>query len=162
MEQEHRRDIFDCGIPGLNMYLKKFALRHHEKGVAKTYVLVDTESSQDIIGYVTLSLCEMDSYLLPPPFSKKYSKSVPAAKLSRLAIDAQRQQKGLGEMLMVFAMEKAVLVSEQIGIIGFVADCGNEYATQYFKQYGAMDFPSKPFIVFLPIKTIFKAFMSNA
>ena len=32
---------FDCGVPALNDYLRKFASQHRRRGVSQTYVLVD-------------------------------------------------------------------------------------------------------------------------
>jgi len=43
----HDRKSFDCGQPALNDYLQKTALQHIEKGISRTFVLIDTDRTQN-------------------------------------------------------------------------------------------------------------------
>ena len=54
---KHIRERFDCGNDALNYYLKKVARQHSERGVSRTFVLVDTDKPTIILGYYTLTIC---------------------------------------------------------------------------------------------------------
>ncbi|MEG3859930.1 hypothetical protein [Microcoleus sp. herbarium12] len=42
-----KREAFDCGIPELNEYLKKYARQNDRRGIAKTFaVIVDSKNQQ--------------------------------------------------------------------------------------------------------------------
>ncbi|MCL1474516.1 hypothetical protein [Argonema antarcticum] len=45
-----RRVNFDCGIPELNEYLKKYARQNHERGIAKTFVAIPLYGNSDVLG----------------------------------------------------------------------------------------------------------------
>jgi tRNA(Met) C34 N-acetyltransferase TmcA len=54
--------------------------------------------------------------------AKKYPRRVPAAKLARLAVSIEHQRQGLGSLMMVNAIERTILISQNVGIIGFFVD----------------------------------------
>ena len=82
----HDRDAFDCGQSDLEDYLRRIARQHADKGVARTYVLVDDVNPGTVLGFMTLTLCEIVPSALPPKFAKKYAHRVYGVKLARLEI----------------------------------------------------------------------------
>ena len=156
--KQHDRKQFDCGSEALNNYLRKTARQHNEKGVSRTYVLVDEQSPSNILGCLSLTLCEIHAQVLPEQFAKKFPTTVPAAKLGRLAIAKAQQRRGLGEMLLLFAMERAYTVFKQMGIVGFIVEAKNKYAAEYYRQYGFIPFPSNSLTLYLPMQLIKQAF----
>lgn len=52
---------FDCGVPALNDYLRKFASQHRRRGVSQTYVPVDDSAPTQILGYYTLSAAQLEA-----------------------------------------------------------------------------------------------------
>jgi hypothetical protein len=52
---------FDCGVPALNDYLRKFASQHRRRGVSQTCVLVDDSAPTRILGYNTLSAAQLEA-----------------------------------------------------------------------------------------------------
>lgn len=153
----HDREGFDCGSAELNDYLKKTARQHVEKGLSKTFVLVDDGAPERILGFLTLAVCEVQAQTLPPKLAKKYPQHVPAAKLARLAVAKDRQREGLGKLMMVHALHQAIRVSDSVGIIGFFVDAKNEDARRYYEQYGFMALPVNPLKLFLPLATLKQA-----
>jgi hypothetical protein len=88
----HDREGFRCGEPLLDEYLKKTARQHAEKGISRTFVLVDEEAPREILGFFTLAVCEVGSTLLPLEFGKKYPRGrLPGAKLARMAVRQDMQ-----------------------------------------------------------------------
>jgi GNAT superfamily N-acetyltransferase len=154
----HDREGFDCGSAELNDYLKKTARQHLEKGLSQTFVLMNDSEPERILGFLTLTVCEVQAQILPPKLVKRYPQHVPAAKLARLAVAKDRQREGLGKLMMVHALQQAIRVSDSVGIIGFFVDAKNEDARRYYEQYGFMALPDNPLKLFLPLATLKQAF----
>lgn len=53
------RSFFDCGISELNDYFKRYAKQNHQKGIAKTWVMINTNKPEIPIGYYSLSMAEI-------------------------------------------------------------------------------------------------------
>ena len=160
LTKNHDRVEFDCGDDDLNRYLQRTARQHLEKGMSKTFVLIDDNNPNRILGYYTLAACEVHVEKLPRKFSKKYPSKVPAAKLARLAVSKIKQRQGCGTIMMVNAIERILLVSKNLGIIGFFVDAKNENAKDYYEKFGFISLPDNPLELFLPIATLQQAYDS--
>ena len=80
LNPSHQRSDFDCGDDALNHYLQTMARQHQDKGISRTYVLVDEEQPDAILAYMTLSVCEVLATALTPQLAKKYPNRIPAAR----------------------------------------------------------------------------------
>ncbi|MEX1326966.1 MAG: hypothetical protein AB1Z29_09210 [Desulfobacterales bacterium] len=60
--------------------------------------------------------------------------------------------------MMVNAIERILLVSKNLGIIGFFVDAKNAGAKDYYKQFGFISLPDDPLELFLPIATLQQAY----
>ncbi len=158
LNRNHDRASFDCGISELNQYLRRIARQHLEKGISRTFVLVDDSKPNEILGFFTLAACEVRSETLPEEFAKKYPRDVPVAKLARIAVAKRLQRHGLGSHMVMNAMEKVVAVSENLGLVGFFVDAKDKNVSEYYKRFGFIPLPDTPLKLFLPLKTIYKAF----
>jgi len=147
LDKRHGREEFSCGEQALDDYLRRTARQHNEKGIARTFVLVNDEEPATILGFFTLTTCEVVVEELPPKYAKKYPARAPAAKLARLAVSRNIHRQGLGQIMMVEAMKRTLAVSENIGIIGFFVDAKNQGARKYYEQYGFIP-------LFLPLATL--------
>ncbi len=94
VSRDHNRSGFDCGNDALNQYLKKIARQHLNKGISRTFVLVDDSMPREILGFFTLVSCEIFVDKLPRKYVKKYLPKAPAAKLARLSVAKDRQRQG--------------------------------------------------------------------
>jgi len=151
---QHQRGRFDCGEEALNTFLQTLARQQQTKGISKTFVLVDSAKPKTIVGFFSLAACEVISENLPPAWSRKYPSKAPGAKLARLAVDRKHQGKGYGQLLMIEAMKKTLLVAENIGIIGFFVDAKHHAARTYYEQFGFISFRQEPLEMFLPLATL--------
>ena len=158
LSRNHDRTGFDCGNDELNQYLQKIARQHFNKGMSRTFVLIDDAGPHEILGYFTLSSCEIFVENLPRKYAKKYPSRAPAAKLARLAVTKKRQGQGLGTQMMVNAIERIIKVSEHLGIIGFFVDAKNDAVRAFYEQFGFISLPDNPLELFLPLATIKKAY----
>jgi ribosomal protein S18 acetylase RimI-like enzyme len=160
LNKNHDRTEFDCGNDELNKYLQRIARQHLDKGMSRTFVLIDYNNPSKILGYYTLAACEINVEKMPRKFSKKYPSRVPAAKLARLAVSRNKQRQGFGRHMMVNAIERIILVSKNLGIIGFFVDAKNTKAKGYYEQFGFISLPDNPLELFLPIATLQRAYES--
>jgi GNAT superfamily N-acetyltransferase len=147
----HDRPDFDCGVPALNRYLHETARQHAEKGIARSFVLVETAVPAHILGFFSLSVCEIQSEYLPPRLAHKYPRLIPAARLARLAVAREHQRQGIGGLLMVDAMQRCLAVAESVGIVGLFVDAKDETVARYYAQYGFIPLPDQVLTLFLPL-----------
>ena len=140
LNSSHDRQGFDCGNERLNQFLGQIARQHIQKGISRTFVLIDSEQPQEIIGFFTLSLCEIRAEKLPLKWSKKYPSKVPEVKLARLAVAQAWQRQRIGQILMVEAMQRSVTIAENAGVIGLFVDAKDEAAANYYRRYGFVSF----------------------
>ncbi|AFY35014.1 GNAT family N-acetyltransferase [Calothrix sp. PCC 7507] len=152
--KQHNRDCFDCGNKALNQFLKQIARQHIQKGVSRTFVLVNTEQPEIVIGFFTLTLCEVRVDKFSAKFFKKYPSKVPGVKLARLAVDKAYQRQGIGEVLMIEAMQRALIVAENAGGIGLFVDAKDEGAKTYYSRYGFVSLEDTSLELFLPLSVI--------
>ena len=158
VSRDHNRSGFDCGNDALNQYLKKIARQHLNKGLSRTFVLVDDNIPTEILGFFTLVSCEIFVDKLPRKYAKKYPSKAPAAKLARLAVAKDRQSQGLGTHMMINAVERVIRVSQDLGIIGFFVDAKDNKARAYYEQFGFIQLPDNPLELFLPLATLRNAY----
>lgn len=93
-----------------------------QKEISRTFVFIDTEQLEIIIGFFTLTLCEVRVEKLPLRFNKKYPRIVPGIKLARLAVNTANQRQGVGQVLLFEATKRALVVAENAGSIGLFVD----------------------------------------
>ena len=72
------------------------------------------------LGFFTLAFCQIQAEVLPRIIAKKYPAKVPAKKLTHLTVSKKHQLKGFGKNMMVNALERAMIISRNIGIMGFL------------------------------------------
>jgi len=153
ISKKHDRKKFDCGESALNKYLATIARQHHTKGISKTYVLLETDISETkIIGYYSLTICEIQTSNLPENIAKKYPQKIPGVKLGRLAIDKKYIGKGLGGFLLADAMKRVLNISDSIGVVAFFVDAKNANEKKFYKKFGFLQFKNNHLQLFLPLR----------
>jgi GNAT superfamily N-acetyltransferase len=156
----HDRDAFDCGEPALNEYLQKTAAQHLKKGIANTYVLINSTESKRILGFFTLSFLEVDLSEVPAIYGKTLPKShLPAVKLAWLAIGKSCQGKNYGRLLLVDAMHRvAAAIRNTAGVVGLFIDAKNRNVVTFYEKYGFIPLRDNPLSVMIPHQTILGLF----
>ena len=153
--QNHDRSGFDCGVKELNYFLKVTARQHGDKGISRTFELSEQERPAIILGYFTLTLCEVRTEDLPTTYAKKYPRhGLPAVRLARLAVSKKCQGKGYGAVLLAEAIHRTALIAEQAGVIGLFVDAKDEGAHLFYERYGFVSLPDHALQLFLPLETL--------
>ena len=163
LTKSHDRDGFDCGSEPLNLFLKQTARQHAERGISRTFVLVDegASDSKPIVGFFSLNLCQIKSESLSPAEAKKLPRDVSGIRLGRLAVAKAYQRQGIGKTLLVAAMGKFIEIFNTAGVIGLFVDAKDQEAKRYYEQFGFVALPSSELELFLPVKTIQEALTPN-
>jgi len=155
----HDREGFDCGSEPLNLFLKQTARRHATRGISRTFVLVEEESSEPkpVLGFFSLSLCQIKSESLVPEEAKKLPRTVSGVRLGRLAVARSLQGQGTGKTLLVAAMQKFLEIFDMAGGIGLFVDAKDQKAKRFYEHFGFVSLPSSDLELFLPVTTIREA-----
>ena len=163
LARSHDRDGFDCGSEPLNLFLKQTARQHAERGISRTFVLVDEDASvpKPIVGFFSLNLCQIKSESLSPAEARKLPRDVSGIRLGRLAVAKACQRQGVGKTLLVAAMGKFIEIFNTAGGIGLFVDAKDQGAKRYYEQFGFIALPSNELELFLPVKTIQEALTSR-
>jgi len=162
LAKSHKREGFDCGSEPLNLFLKQTARQHAERGISRTFVLVDEAAAapKPIAGFFSLNLCQIKSASLTAPEARKLPRDVAGVRLGRLAVAKASQRQGIGKTLLVAAMGKFIEIFNTAGGIGLFVDAKDQAAKRYYKQFGFVALPSNELELFLPVKTIQEALAS--
>jgi GNAT superfamily N-acetyltransferase len=163
LERFHDRDGFDCGSEALNRFLKQTARQHAERGISRTFVLVEEDAIEPvpILGFFSLNLCQLKAELLATELATKLPRDVSGVRLGRLAVGKAFQRQGIGKVLLVAAMEKFIEIFNTAGGIGLFVDAKDPAARRYYEQFGFVSLPSNGLELFLPVKTIIEALDSS-
>ena len=159
-KKKHDRAAFSCAQESLDGYLKEHATQEIKKRVAAAYVL--TPDGKTIAGYYTLSQYAIEAGELPPELVQqlhlpRYDK-LPATLLGRLARSKQFKGHGLGELLLMGALQKALAHSRNIASVAVVVDAVDGNAHAFYRRYGFIDIPDHPNRLFIPMKTVGQIF----
>jgi GNAT superfamily N-acetyltransferase len=155
LSARHDRDFFDCGVPELNEFLKRYALQNQEKNISRTFVALRPLQAGRIDGYFTLSCGSVEAAKLAPEDKKRLPRyPLPVVHLGRLAVDRQAQGKGLGETLLMRALQQAAQAAPSIGIHSVEVCAFNEDAKRFYKKYGFKEFQDEPLHLYLPLAVV--------
>ena len=161
LDKNHDRKGFDCGDQRLNDFLQKHARQHAEREISRTFVAIDDAKPKRIVGYYTLTVCEVIPASIPDTRLEKYPYPMPAAKLARLAVQSEDQGNSIGEILLLNAMERSLSISENAGLVGMFVDAKDDKAADYYKRYGFIPNDNDNLMLYLPMATIRQAFEEN-
>ena len=152
LHARHDRAAFCCGIPELDSYLQRQARQDVERDLAVVFVL--TPDGETVAGFYTLSAHSIQAADLPENVAKKLPKfPLPVTLLGRMAVSNTRHRQGLGEFLLMHALERAWIASEQVASWAVVVDA-KAGAREFYLRYDFLPLPSNPNRLFLPMRTI--------
>ncbi|MEL6440851.1 MAG: GNAT family N-acetyltransferase [Cyanobacteria bacterium J06621_8] len=158
--KKHKRDRFDCGVESLNRYLTKYANQDLKRKAATVFVLIDSPAN-NVIAYYTLSAFTLEVSELEPKIAKKLPRYplLPAAMLGRLAVDKNYRGQKSGKLMLVDALKRAYLATQQVASTAVIVDAINDNAVSFYEKYGFMSFKSNPNRLYLIMSTIAKMFV---
>lgn len=151
---KHDRAAFSCGVDALDAYLHKQAGQDLKKRAAIPFVI--TPDRNTIAGYYTLSQYAVQLDAIPPDLARKLPKYpfVPVTLLGRLAVGAAFRGQGLGAMLLMDALYRALQLSKELASAGVIVDAKDAAALAFYTKYGFLELPGVERRLFLPMGTV--------
>ena len=156
LDGSHDRESFDCGSEPLNRFLRQVARQHNERGVARTFVMVQdgAQAPKAILGFFSLSAFEVTGAELPSEVAKKLPRQIPAARLGRLAVAKTMQGQRIGTVLLFAALKKVAQTAQSIGIAALFVDAKDTEAARFYERFRFVPLPEQPLTLFLPLRTL--------
>lgn len=155
---KHDRAAFSCGVEPLDTYLHKQAGQDFKKRAAVPFVI--TPDGKTVAGYYTLSQYAVQLDAMPAELARKWPKYpvVPATLLGRLAVSTQFRGRGLGSLLLMDALYRALRHSKELASAGVVVDAKDAAASAFYIKYGFLQLPKIERRLFLPMGTVEQLF----
>jgi len=152
LNSRHNCKGFDCGTLPLNKWLAEMASQQAKKNLARTFVLLDVAAPETVLGFYSLAVSEVSREGLPNP--NKYPNRIPVVRLGRFATAKTLHRQGLGEFLLLNALERVAEISLNAGIAAIVVDAKDAKAADYYRQHGFIPSPDNPLQLFLLTATL--------
>jgi len=126
------------------------------KRAAVCYVLEDEDTPGLVCGFYTLSnlSVELREILVGKRDSFPRYPQVPAVLLGRLAVDTQFQGTGIGEYLLIDALQRALKSSKVTGAAVIVVDAKNNAGSDFYLLYGFRPFIGVSNRLFITMATV--------
>lgn len=158
LSQRHDRAAFSCGVEALDAYLQNQAGQDFRKRAAVFFII--TPDGKTIAGYYTLSQYAVQLDEIPEDIAKKLPKYpiVPATLLGRLAVSTAFRGQGLGALLLMDALNRALQHSRELASAGVVVDAKEAAALRFYTKFGFLELPRVARRLFLPMGTVEQLF----
>lgn len=154
----HDRQAFDCRESALNEFLHTKASKHQALGISRTFILSPETEPHKVLGFYSLSNCQIGRDRIAPDEARKLPKyPIPAILLARLGVDQSAQGQGYGELLLMDAIKRCALVSRHTGVYALVVDAKHEQAKRFYERFGFAQVQSNALTLYLPLATAIKA-----
>ena len=150
----HQRSEFSCGSPPLDDFIRARVSQYEKRRLGKTFVAVPS-CEKRVIGYYTLAAGAVAFEHLPSNVSRKLPMHpVPVVLLARLAVDQSTRGKGLGEGLLLDALQRSLDISSGLGVHAVEVDALDDKAAAFYRKYGFTPLLDDPLHLYLPIATV--------
>ncbi len=136
--EAHLIESFSCGVPVLDEWLKRHALKNEVSGASRTFVVCQDKK---VIGYYALATGSIEHRDAPGKIRRNMPDPIPVMVLGRLAIDQQWQQAGLGRNLLKDALLRSLSVSKQAGIRALLVHALSQDAKRFYTSNGFIESP---------------------
>ncbi|MCY4094967.1 MAG: GNAT family N-acetyltransferase [Gammaproteobacteria bacterium] len=124
--------------------------------VARVFVASEDDSTS-INGYYTLSASSIERELLASDEAKRRPHyPVPTILIGRFAVDVRSQGRGLGETLLMDAVNRVIRASEAVAVYAIIVDAKNDDAFYFYQRYGFISSQTMPNRLYLPLDSLRK------
>ncbi|MCA1779883.1 MAG: GNAT family N-acetyltransferase [Xanthomonadaceae bacterium] len=158
---EDERDGFDSGVPPLDEFFRRYAgqnqFRHH---IGVTHVAVE---GGRILGYATICAGHIETERLHSSLRRRLpSYPLPILRIARLAVDRRARKKGIGGLLLKYALQIALRMHAEYGCVGVLLDAKPD-AVGFYERHGFIALEVEggallphpaPVVMFLPLSAL--------
>jgi predicted N-acetyltransferase YhbS len=148
LNENHSIEAFTSGIPSLDDWLKRRAVKNQISGASRTFVVCDNGR---VVAYYALASSAVTVDEAPGRFRRNMPDPIPVVVLGRLAVDCAFQGKGIGRALVRDAGYRVVHAADTIGIRGLVVHALSEEAKLFYQKVGFDPSPLDPMILMITL-----------
>ncbi len=131
--KQHCLEEFCCGEAALDNWFKKHALKNHESGASRTFVVTSGDRTS---AFMSLAVGQISHAGATGSMRRNMPNPVPVMILARLAVDRDFQGYSLGKGLVREAVLRSLQASEHGGIRGLVVHALNERVSDFYENLG--------------------------
>ncbi len=158
LDRAHLRSSFSCGRVSLDEFIHARASQYEKRRLGRTMVAV-RQGEKQVMGYYTLAAGAVTFAHLPNEVACRLPKHpVPVILLARLAVDQATQGMGLGETMLLDALQRSLDLSGRLGAYAVEVEAIDALAVSFYRKYGFEPLLDTPKHLYLPLATIEKAF----
>ena len=106
LEENHHCELFHCGEPALNAWLKNRVLKNEAARAGRTYVITHANA---VVAYYSSAVGSVGHSCVACRIHRNMPGPIPIMLLARLAVDTSLQRQGIGRAL----LRDAILRTEQ-------------------------------------------------
>lgn len=155
LTENHDLTDFDCGVPALDDWLKRRALKN-ESRFSRTYVVCD---SNRVVAYFCISAGSVERSAAPGGIRRQAPDPIPVSVIGRLAVSRHYAGQGLGADILSDAFRRIAVASQTIGIAAVLVQAKDDSAKRFYMACAEfIEFPADSRTLFLPIETVVAAF----
>jgi predicted N-acetyltransferase YhbS len=144
----HNLTDFNCGVPSLNDWLKRQALKNEGGGASRTFVVC---KDMQVIGFYSLATGSVHRHEAPGKIKRKMPEPIPVMILARLAVDTQWQNKGIGRGLLKDAVSRTVQAAKYAGMRALVVHALSDDAKLFYLRHGFQESPLNQYTLMLSL-----------
>jgi len=151
LEKHHVTSDFHSGADELDEWLRDFAWVNHRSGNARVFVAA---RASRVVGYYALATAGVEKTEAPEQLTKGgVPAQMPCLLLARLAVDTSEQNRKVGKGLLVDAIRRAVLVSEDVEVRALLIHARDDEARSFYEhQAEFVQSTTDPLHLFLHLK----------
>ncbi len=140
----NRHDVgaLDSGVPELDIWLREQAAGAVARRVARTFVWVESQRVEQVLGYYSLAGHRLVRSTLPTSVGHGSPSEIPAVLLARLALDVRLHGTGMGGVLLADALRRIVIATSTVAARFVVVDARDELAAGFYEHYGFRRIPA--------------------
>ncbi len=147
----HALGGFDSGVPSLDEWLRRRALRNQESGASRTFVVSDTSR---VVAYYALAASAVAPDASSGRFRRNMPDPIPVVVLARFAIARDQQGRGVGRALFQDAASRVVQAAASIGIRGLLVHAISDGAKDFYLRLGLTPSPLEPMTLMVTVEDL--------
>jgi GNAT superfamily N-acetyltransferase len=148
---DHDLELFDCGTPFLNDWLKQRALKNEMNGASRSYVVCDGNT---VVGYYCLSTGHAFRDQVPKSLQRNMPDPIPLVILGRLAVDGEYQGRKIGSALLQDAVLRVLNVADIAGVKAILVHAISDEAKNFYLSRGFLESPIKPMTLYFKLNPV--------
>lgn len=155
----HDRSAFSCGFTPIDNFLKSSLSDQIKGGLATAWVATSGDDPA-VLGFYTLGAMAVRAHFGPPKWQRSGVPDIPVIYIRAVAVRKDMQGRGLGTALLLDAMKRSLVITEQMGAAAIVLDVlEDQHFEQRWKFYIDLGFKplrdsDNPRRVFIPMADV--------